>query len=934
MANLSTQKALPPKRNFGQKLFDGATKLAGIFIPGSGVYMGNTQKEIAEDSREHSAFLQERRLEHSEELQARREKLEAAQMALAWTKHQENIELQKTLEKDRQAAMKKLAKINHKRILKLQKLSQEHQEKLEKYRAEIQYAILDKNINFQKWKLNQETELQREILILRQQFDWELACYHRETAIQQLEYNQSPIPVALLRSPYQNETLPLRILISPPELNSDNFGQESLGFKIENQLTEELRQFLATYYPFNGKHRQTQLLDGAWQSKKFRGGGGIQLLYEPLKGVPTIVLESEVDAHYLTFRLAYWRGDGSKYQEISILSNFPYREFLYDSARERAKKWQGIREKLLAEGETEETIRMNGREREFNLFILNQEQKYLEKGIKPEDLELYESYKISDKDLRKLHQYLITLHCMAVALVADTHYLSPIDNITPLLPSLLPQLLKQIKEIADSDAWEKELLDNLFSEYSKVYENLESIMPGVIPEFAIQFALSLTSLKDKSYAIKQGKQSVEAWLRLNGIEKFDRKLLHSVIDTNDQKYFELLQEFIEKVGNTKDLTIAKRLLEDWQILNELDVIKDNSQVEIDNTIEEENVTSKKQGQKFSFEIVRVNNSGDVIEREIKTNQQLIFDLDNQVKLEMVYISSGKFLMGSPEIERGSYANERPQHEVILEDFWMAKYPITIEQYRAIIQGNSTNNSFTNITGKVGSISGAVIGNSAWQNTIVTSSVGSSIAKQIARDAQEVRKKVQGYNRNIGFQKVVANNQEISSNSPKHPVTNISYLDAQGFCEKLSAKFDRPFQLPSEAQWEYACRGGTTTKFHYGETLPHTVANYSYTAVGARASSKKPRTTTTVGSYPPNAFGLYDMHGNVAEICQDGWHENYNLAPKDGSAWKSSDNKTILLRGGSWDSTLNNCRSARRLTKHSDNYDLFNDRYGFRCICFT
>ncbi len=315
-------KNLPGKENWFQKAFNGlksfATKVAVAQVPG-----GLSGKMISE------ANIQ---------IQERREALQTAQMQLSWVQHQDNLALRESLEKDRQAAMEKLAAVNHERSLEIQKRSQEHQKELEEYRATIQVALQEKNLDFQRWRLQEEKELQLRIVNLRHQLDFEIAKYNRETALntirEQRRLANSPInlvPDDLLESPYFDGQMPLRILLSPPELNSDNFGQKSLGFKIENRLAEELREFLQRNYSFNGEHRRTQLLDGAWVSKKFRGGAGIQSLHSQLKAVPTVVLESEADDSYLNFRVAYWRGDGSEPQQDSILSGFPYREFLYES---------------------------------------------------------------------------------------------------------------------------------------------------------------------------------------------------------------------------------------------------------------------------------------------------------------------------------------------------------------------------------------------------------------------------------------------------------------------------------------------------------------------------------------------------------------------------------------------------------------------------
>ncbi len=147
--------------------------------------------------------------------------------------------------------------------------------------------------------------------------------------------------------------------------------------------------------------------------------------------------------------------------------------------------------------------------------------------------------------------------------------------------------------------------------------------------------------------------------------------------------------------------------------------------------------------------------------------------------------------------------------------------------------------------------------------------------------------------------------------PNRPVECVSWDDAIEFCARLSNKTGKTYRLPSEAEWEYACRAGTTTPFYFGETITTDLANYdgNYT-YGAGSKGEYRDQTTDVGIFPPNAFNLFDMHGNIWEWCQDAWHENYNGAPGDGSAWVS-DNNIRLLRGGSWNNFPRLCRSASR-----------------------
>jgi len=164
-------------------------------------------------------------------------------------------------------------------------------------------------------------------------------------------------------------------------------------------------------------------------------------------------------------------------------------------------------------------------------------------------------------------------------------------------------------------------------------------------------------------------------------------------------------------------------------------------------------------------------------------------------------------------------------------------------------------------------------------------------------------------------------EAVMGNNPSYfkgknrPVEQISWDEANEFCQRLSKETGKSYGLPSEAQWEYACRAGTTTPFYFGETISTELANYG---LGE---------TTEVGKFPPNSFGLYDMHGNVWEWCADPWHTNYDDAPIDGSIWtKGGEEPYRLLRGGSWANNPNRSRCANRYG-HSSGARYFN--FGFR-----
>jgi len=179
-----------------------------------------------------------------------------------------------------------------------------------------------------------------------------------------------------------------------------------------------------------------------------------------------------------------------------------------------------------------------------------------------------------------------------------------------------------------------------------------------------------------------------------------------------------------------------------------------------------------------------------------------------------------------------------------------------------------------------------------------------------------------------YQAVMGTNPSYFKNNPQNPVEKVSWNDAQAFCQKLSQITGKTYRLPTEAEWEYACRAGTTTRYYFGDDA-NQLGNYAWYGGNSQ------QTTHPVGQKKPNAWGLHDMSGNVWEWCEDDWHDNYIGAPKDGSAWPiNNDNRSQsrkCLRGGSWINLPNYCRSAFRNGYFPVNG---NGNDGFRVACVS
>ncbi len=271
-------------------------------------------------------------------------------------------------------------------------------------------------------------------------------------------------------------------------------------------------------------------------------------------------------------------------------------------------------------------------------------------------------------------------------------------------------------------------------------------------------------------------------------------------------------------------------------------------------------------QTFSFETVTVDARGNITNRRNCEAKYFVEDLGNGVTLEMVQIPGGTFTMGSPE--------GKPPRKLL-------GYTVSSEDEEKE-EGRSNDESP--------------------QHTVTIQPF--FIGRYEVTQAQ--------------YQAIMGQNPS-NFKGEKRPVERVSWNDAVEFCQKLSQKTGRTYRLPSEAEWEYACRAGTTTPFYFGETITTDLVNYNGNFSYASApKGEYCQRTTDIGSFTPNAFGLYDMHGNLWEWCQDTWHSNYNGAPTDGTSWNDNDNYYYrVLRGGSWPFNPAYCRCANRNWHYPD-----------------
>ena len=823
-------------------------------------------------------------------------------------------------EKLREESQTRLARLQSQ--LRLDELADSHEYKMveQRYRAQCEERLTQLNHNLtmarQKDQQTFTRILQWELAKFRRETERELALFQSQLAIKQhlilsvyekLTTQLRVNPFSTIQSHQQRlsegKTIPLTVLISPPAIRADRVETDRAAVElkqVEDRLLQRNREFLQQHYPLNSKVRPVEHLGGAWRTRDYYGEAGVKDLHTVFQPIPTLFLESAVSGEQLNFNFAFWFPNHSEVTYQTVFST-DYIDLLCHFAKVKAVEWLPNRKKLLQAGRTEEEIAQRNPVAESNLRAMKREEEDQYIGINlPSKAYGYQFAEATEY----FSHFLAVCHQIIIALMADVYHLlyslpETEGEITkPFLPQLLPSLLEQLPQNLPSSVI-SELIQAILENYRRAYEVLGEELQGWIPELTLDLASSFSSLEDKSWSVQEGKSSLRQWLQKKGVtvpESAEPSLiLERLASVNDpSQYSSRLEEEVRQFCQQKGVTLPE-----------------NARTLISNAdlpyLEKFGVFLKQLGIKeilvwkpsYSFDqllnLVRELHPSEEPEAEPESpSTPSPFPNSKSYEFEVITIDpqgreNSRFTMQAegytedlgnevfldmvyiPDgnfLMGGERDTEKPHHRVAVPEFYLGIYPVTQAQWRAV-----------------------------------------AFMPRVEIDLDPNPSRFKGDNL---------------------PVEKVNWYDAKEFLNRLSQHTGREYRLPSEAEWEYACRARSKEPFYFGPTISPNLANYrgNY-AYGDGPKGQFREKTTAVGSFPPNSFGLYDLHGNVWEWCLDDWHDSYEGAPTDSTAWLEENHERKVLRGGSWVYNPVDCRSGNRNYHSPDNAD---GKDGFRVVC--
>jgi formylglycine-generating enzyme required for sulfatase activity len=854
------------------------------------------------------------------------------------------------------------------------RLNREQMLKAEMMRAEVN-----------KWVVERQREIHLELRVIDAELQRDLRKSDHDTAIEQLKTQK-----ALQTSPLcaQAEQIlvgapddgipPLIILPSPPTLKFEPAGGGSpVGNSplaqhfpiIEKKLAEALHALTALYVQ---RGRGLRVIDGGWRSKAAHGRAAALQVFGEIKSEPGLILESTVQGNQFFLNTAFWN-TGWREPRYQTVVSLDWHEALYEGIKARCLAWKA----KSANKNPEELEKLYGKTAvanfKHNLLIIEREARCLEDGIDLADID--RDYKISSSDSERLGRFVIAVNLLHAAMAADEYFLLWVpfaERQSPLSP-LLPLLLPEWFEDAPSKTL-SEFIALSVDFYQNLYTTMGEEQTAWLPELFLEFAISLAELPDKSWAWRQIHNALGIFVSLRGgipeecesskdLQSCLWELMYARLVETDTGFMEKVNQALEILQDERHVDVAEacfvrgmKNLDESKLQDSATLSK--AIVDFSQTLSLQNTHRAAWYQRgvahLALEQWALAESDFSHALELESNALTLhqrgkarFGLgklaeavtDGEAALDLITSdsqdSSGVNLTELEQdirlfravLAADAKLRKEIKHEVEEEARRKQEEEARRKQEKEARSRTKPGNVFSDPLKALKNANGpemVVIGAGEFK-------MGDSYS-DYAQPTHAVRI---AYPFAIGKYPVTFDEydlfcEETKRNKPsdkgwgreKLPVINVSWQDAVDYCKWLSEQTGNTYRLPSEAEWEYACSAGSAGAYCFD-------GNRNQLDEYAWFDNNSNSQTHSVGQKKPNAWGLYDMHGNVWEWCEDAWHDNYyNNAPTDGSAWDSGGYE-IVIRGGCYNYNNDYCRSTSRSYANNGNY---NNNVGFRVVC--
>jgi len=731
---------------------------------------------------------------------------------------------------------------------------------------------LTRSVDSEYWNrahLQAKFDTEQKALKQRDDHHAETMAFHKAQAKAQAERG-SNWPLILTSEEYTHNTVahdrqPLTVMLSPPPENDKDFRE------VVKDIENELRILLQKNYDANDPKRPVYFLAKAWKLGMVGGEAPARVLHHALHeaDAPTLIVDLEMTDRDLRIHTHYWGiGQTNELRDTACDIALPLSEYIAEVARRHARESYQV---AMALGKGAKTSEIDER----NWIILQNEEK-LRQNPQLNPNYYVKDYAFNTEYLREAVREITPALQLLVGCMADLYHLCRY-GVAPYLPVLLEGMFKDVK-----DERVKSLMEQVTRDYSKMMDSLAESQPELGPVFHLEMAEAFSGLTDVRLCESHVLKSLRAWRTVRGAEEATGDaiaLLEGIEDKlqrEDRSFFgrifKLLKLIIESLTNDKkdDIEAYSECLR-WRIklIDKMAFLSGRLNL-LDLTGYNIHGWPADKVQLLQKETAKALDKSEIFRDTLKSGDE---------GPEMVVIPAGCFLMGSPSGETTFNPKyEAPQHIVTFcKPYYIGKYAVTFDDY----------DRFCEATGRV-------------------------------------EPKDEDWGRGL------------------HPVINISLDDVRAYCAWLSEQTGHRYRLPSEAEWEYACRAGTVTPFHWGNTVNEKLANYDQAYIYYEGTSRlkpeyersyvaatklRPLKNMPVNHFSPNHFGLYQMHGNVWERCEDYWHDSYEGAPDNGCARDCCSTAQRVIRGGSSKAEPERLRSAARA--------IINDRgymdIGFRLV---